>query len=364
VRIRALTLQPFRNFDQIHFSFEGDHILIFGPNGHGKSNILEAISYLSIGKSVRGAKDQQAIPHGGEYFDIRALCDNGRQEQMLRIFYSRKSGKKFFRDEAPMPRVSDMLGLFRTVHFSPEDVSLVLRFPAQRRRLLDILISQSSPRYLRDLQQYQRVLMQRNYLLRSQRKGNIGFHGEQSLEPWSVQLAQLGARLRKQRLEVLGAIAEPFIDYYCRFTSAQEAVAVEYQGFNAKGESEIEAELQEELRRRRYQEKNVGYTLCGPHRDDLVFTLNGQPADPFASEGQLKTILIAWKMAEVRILEQPTGGQPVLLLDDVFSELDQQRLKELQKVIDEFEQALVTSPREPEGKIQERFVQIQLPAVA
>ena len=126
MRIRELTLRPFRNFAAIHLGFAADHVLIFGPNGRGKSNILEAISYLSIGKSVRGAKDQHVVPHGEDFFDVRALCTDGRHDQQLRVFYDKKEGKKAFVDATPLPRVSELLGTFRTVHFSPEDVSLVL----------------------------------------------------------------------------------------------------------------------------------------------------------------------------------------------------------------------------------------------
>ena len=362
MRIRALTLRPFRNFDQIHLPFEGERILISGPNGRGKSNILEAISFLSIGKSVRGAKDQQAVPHGGEYFDIQALCEDGRREQKLRIFYAIQGGKKAFLDETVLPRVSDVLGIFKTVHFSPEDVSLVLRFPAQRRRLLDILIAQSSPQYLRDLQLYQRVLAQRNVLLRNHKKERQGGHDPQPLEPWTRQLAQLGGRLRKTRLDVTRTLCGSFADYYHRFAPDREKVEVEYRGTRGGREEELVDELEEELIRRGDQERQLGYTLSGPHRDDLSFKLNEQPADAYASEGQLKTMLIAWKMAEVRFLEQRSENQPVLLLDDVFSELDGQRVAEFMKIIDEFDQVIVTTPQEQDEGVRAPFTQIGLPA--
>jgi len=361
VRIRSLTLRPFRNFKQIDLSFEEDHVLIFGPNGRGKSNILEAISYLSIGKSVRGAKDQQVVPHGEEYFDIQARCHNGRHEQKLRLFYAKTSGKKAFCEETPLPRVSDVLGLFKTVHFSPEDVSLVLRFPAQRRRLLDILISQSSPKYLRDLQRYQRVLTQRNHLLRTWRKGGMSSGEEGNLEPWTAQLAQLGGELRQKRLDSLEKMRGPFASYYRRFVPDGEEAAIEYRGAEAGEDRSQEEKLLEKFQERREQELQVGYTLYGPHRDDLIFTLNDQAADTFGSEGQLKTILIAWKMSEVRLLEDPEEKQPVFLLDDVFSELDRQRVEEFLEIIDEFDQVLITTPQEPGSTIGKQFAEIRLP---
>ena len=360
MRIREITLQPFRNFAQFHLCTEADRVLIMGGNGCGKSNILEAISYLSIGKSARGAKDHQAVPHGGNYFDIQALCNDGRRDCRLRIFYAQESGKRAFCDEIPLPRVSDVLGTFKTVHFSPEDVSLVLRFPAQRRRIIDILISQSSASYLHDLQRYRRTLTQRNHFLRAcKRAARAPDKG--MLQAWTDQLAHQGARIRAQRLDALKVLAGPFTDYYDRFSSQQEKATVEYRGPKGATEEALRAELQEELEQKRDQERHQGHTLCGPHRDDLVFVLSGQPADSHASEGQLKTILIAWKMAEVRFLEQQTVEPPVLLLDDVFSELDVHRVSELLEIMDEFGQILLTTPQELENSIRARFKEIRLP---
>ncbi len=360
MRIRELTLRPFRNFAAIHLGFAADHVLIFGPNGRGKSNILEAISYLSIGKSVRGAKDQHVVPHGEDFFDIRSLCSDGRHDQQVRVFYSKKEGKKAFVDATPLPRVSELLGTFRTVHFSPEDVSLVLRFPAQRRRLLDILIAQSSAAYLRYMQRYYRVLAQRNHLLRTAKKSGHGLVDGQVMEPWDAQLVDLGAQLRLYRLEALNKLRAPFLRYYGHFALADEEAAIVYQGAKEQDLEALRAELCAALSRRREQETQIGYTLCGPHRDDLKFILNGEPAELYASEGQLRTILISWKLAEARYMEEQTGQQPVLLLDDAFSELDSGRIGELLDIVGEFEQVIATTPQEPNARQEARFESIDL----
>jgi DNA replication and repair protein RecF len=360
VRIRELTLRPFRNFAVIRLAFAADHVLIFGPNGRGKSNILEAISYLSIGKSVRGAKDQHVVPHGEDFFDIRALCTDGRHDQQLRVFYSKQEGKKAFADASALPRVSELLGTLRTVHFSPEDVSLVLRFPAQRRRLLDILIAQSSAAYLRYMQRYYRVLAQRNHLLRTAKKSRHGLVDSQVMEPWNAQLVDLGAQLRLHRLDALNTLRAPFVRYYGRFALAGEEAAVVYQGAKERDLEALRAELREALNRRREQEAQIGYTLCGPHRDDLKFTLNKEQADLYASEGELRTVLISWKLAEACYMEEQTGRQPVLLLDDAFSELDSGRIGELLDIVGEFEQVIATTPQEPDARQAARFESIDL----
>lgn len=360
MRIRELTLRPFRNFAAIRLSFAADHVLIFGPNGRGKSNILEAISYLSIGKSVRGAKDQHVVPHGEAFFDIRALCTDGRHDQQLRVFYSKKEGKKAFVDANSLPRVSELLGTFRTVHFCPEDVSLVLLFPARRRRLLDILISQSSATYLRCMQRYYRVLAQRNYLLRTAKKSGQGLVDSQVMEPWNTQLVDLGSQLRLHRLEALNKLRAPFLRYYGRFALAGEEAAVVYQGTKEQDLEALRAELRESLECRREQETQIGHTLCGPHRDDLKFTLNEEQAEIYASEGQLRTVLISWKLAESRYMEEQTGRQPVLLLDDAFSELDSGRIEKLLDIVSEFEQVVATTPQEPSTRQAARFESIDL----
>ena len=360
MRIRELTLRPFRNFAALHLGFAADHMLIFGPNGRGKSNILEAISYLSIGKSVRGAKDQHVVPHGEDFFDVRALCSDGRHDQQVRVFYSKKEGKKAFVDATPLPRVSELLGTFRTVHFSPEDVSLVLRFPAQRRRLLDILIAQSSAAYLRYMQRYYRVLAQRNHLLRTAKKSRQGLVDGQVMEPWNAQLVDSGAQLRLYRLEALNRLRAPFLRYYGRFALAGEEAAIVYQGAKERDLEALRAELSEALSRRREQETQIGYTLCGPHRDDLKFILNGEPAELYASEGQLRTVLIAWKLAEASYMEEQTGQQPVLLLDDAFSELDSGRIGELLGIVGELGQVIATTPQEPNAMQEARFESIDL----
>ena len=356
LRIREINLKPFRNFEHKCLLLDADQVLISGANGLGKSNILEAISYLSIEKSVRGSRDHTAIPHGGEFFDIEARCDDGISERALRIFFAKGAGKKSFCDQSPMSRVSDLLGVLLTVHFAPEDVSLVLRFPAERRRALDILISQASTGYLSDLQQYNKVLAHRNRALRlvgrESRDGN-------EVEVWNGQFCKFGGRIRQQRLEALSQLSTPYRLAYGRFSPASEVADIRYDGPLSAGVGQGDF-LQQQLAEMRGAERRQGHTVCGPHRDDLVFTLNGEAAHEFASEGQLKTVLIAWKMAEFEFLANARGKKPVLLLDDLFSELDEERVERLLDHMDAFEQVLLTTPNQLDRSIRGRFSEIRL----
>ena len=346
MQLRELNLRPFRNFEKKNLCFGAAKTLIHADNGRGKSNILEAISYLSLGKSVRGAKDSQAIPHTGSYFDVRGVFCKGNTKKTIRIFYGKQEGKKVFLEKEALPKISDLVGEFRSVHFSPEDVSLVLRFPKQRRRLLDILISQARPTYLKDLQKYRRVLSQRNKLLRDSRKDAVNARLSQGIDAWDKQVAEYGGAIRLSRINAIESMRADFMNYYTMFCPKGECASLDYIGPKAKEIDSLISEIAEEITKTRRKEQQRGYTLIGPHRDDVLFRINGQPADEFASEGQLKSVLIAWKLTESRFIYRECKNQPILLLDDIFSELDSSRIDRLMESITEFDQVITTTPRD------------------
>jgi len=366
MRIRQLELKPFRNFDQIKLDLGARGALIVGNNGRGKSNILEAISYLSLGKSIRGARDHEAVPHNGTWFDIQGTWDTADRQRHARVFYSGHDGKRVFLDGVPLPRVSELVSQFQTVHFAPEDVALVLQFSAQRRRLLDILISQASATYLQQLQRYRRVLTQRNHFLRqlNQRRADPA-----ERDVWDRQLAEPGARIRLERLQALAEIVPVLQSCYQGFSTGREAAGIEYQGAGLPSSTDeiplldtLQSMLLQQLQADPAKEQRAGHTLSGPHRDAFGFTLDGESAETFGSQGQLKSVLLSWKMAESRYLEAHSGHQPVLLLDDVFSELDELRARQLLSLAEEFDQVILTAPREPGDTIPDRFERIELSA--
>lgn len=364
MRIRQLQLRPFRNFAQLELNIGPGGALITGDNGRGKSNILEAICYLSLGKSIRGARDYQAVPHNETWFDIRGNWEDGDKQHQARVFYSSDQGKRVFLDGAPLQRVSELVSQFNTVHFAPEDVALVLQFSAQRRRLLDILISQANGDYLRNLQRYGRVLSQRNHYLRqlSQRRADPS---EQDV--WDNQLAVPGAEIRRSRMEALVEIGPILQNCYSGFSTGRELAGIEYQGVELPATLEdiphvnaLEATLMQELQVDPKKEQRAGHTLAGPHRDSLGFTLDDESAEKYGSQGQLKSILLSWKMAESRFLEARSGRQPVLLFDDVFSELDETRALQLLTLAEEFDQVILTAPRPPREVMPARYERIEL----
>lgn len=367
MRIRQLQLRPFRNFADLELDLGTQGALIVGDNGRGKSNILEAISYLSLGKSIRGARDHEAVPHDGGWFDIRGVWQESEgRERQARVFYSGDDGKRVFLDGAALPKVSDLVSQFHTVHFAPEDVALVLQFSAQRRRLLDILISQASSAYLQALQRYGRLLTQRNHFLRqlTQRRADAT---ERDL--WDQQLAEPGAQIRRARLDALVEILPLLDSCYATFSTGRERAGIEYRGEALPASTEeipTEEDLREqfldELRTDPIREQRAGHTLSGPHRDAFGFTLGDSSAETYGSQGQLKSILLSWKMAESRYLEVRSGRQPVLLFDDVFSELDAQRSQQLLELADAFDQVILTAPRAPADDLPGRYERIDLAA--
>ena len=365
MRIRHLTLQPYRNLERFEVNLDDGAVLVVGDNGRGKSNLLEAISYLSIGKSIRGARDQEIVPHGGEFFDIRARWQDTDRDRQLRLFYGLQDGKRGFVDGAPLNRVSEIVSLFQSVHFAPEDVALVLHFGPQRRRLLDILISQSDAGYLHSLQRYQRLLSQRNHFLRGC-GGRSPVSDE--IDVWDGQLARSGGAIRQGRIEALIELAPHVDDYYRRFCDGAEKAGMIYRGRAVTEDTAVASaeeavdELRRELVDARPHEIRAGHTRRGPHRDGFGFHLDGVAAESFGSQGQLKSLLLAWKMAELRFLEARRGQLPVLLLDDVFSELDSRRTEAVLASVKELDQVVFTAPKHPGKALPAGYQQIEMGA--
>lgn len=346
-----LHLRNFRNFSDVQFTFSAPRTLVTGDNGKGKSNLLEAIHFSSIGKSSRGARDRDVARHGQQDFCIRASFVRDRDASQLTIYYSSEAGKRVDLDGQSVSRLSSLIGLFTSVLLSPEDVDLVLRFPAQRRRALDILLCQASSSYLTDLQTYRRAVAHRNRLLRDPVRRDGTNRPSDSLasaiEPWDEQVAQIGGQIIAHRLRVLDRIQHHFADIYAALSSGGERASLLYRTpVDVSDPDRISYALHDRLECNRKREILLGYTLSGPHRDNLMILINNVDAQKYGSQGQLKSALLAWKLAEARFLREASQEDPVLLLDDAFSELDDTRSRLLLEILDTFGQVILTSPKE------------------
>lgn len=346
--LSKLRLVNYRNFEQKELQFGPGGAIVAAGNARGKSNLLEAVYFLAVAKSGRGARDRDVVRWGEAFYRIEATVRRGDDDLLLSIAFDPRVGKRAFVDEQPVDRLSRFVGAFNAVLFSPEDVDLVLRDPSQRRRLLDVLVSQSSASYLSDLEAYRRSLAQRNQLLREQ-PGRVQTHPD-LLVPWDRQIAELGGRIVGRRHEALAVVQPLLQEAYDAIAPTNERLTASYRSPVDAGERDnAEAILLKELVERRPRELEQGFTTVGPHRDNLVFQLDGREAHKFASKGQLKSVLLAWKLSESAFLLQQTGHEPVLLMDDIFSELDGPRAEALlARVSDGSRQVLLTTARDPD----------------
>lgn len=321
-RIVSLSLRDFRNFERLELELPAPGLVVIGDNGHGKTNLLESAYYLSLLRSVRGARDTDVTRFGADGFFIDAhLCVPDAHE--LSIGFERAGRRKRVRkDGAVLERLSDGLGTLPAVMFSPSDVGLVSGAPSERRRFLDIMLALSSRGYLHALQQYRAALDRRNAALRDAARHGSG--ATSAIEVWEPPLAEFGARLVRTRRVWVSQVAERFAER-CAAIGERVASALSYEcSVDANAES-LEQALADAIASRRASDLRLGLTQTGPHRDDLVMLLGGHALRAFGSAGQQRTAAITLRTLEAETLKASSGASPVFLLDDPFAELDADR---------------------------------------
>ncbi len=332
VFLEALELRNFRNYARAEFAFGARGALIVGANGSGKSNLLEAISFLALGKSLRGASDWEAVRDGEDGFGIYAKL-SGEEGFRISVVYERRRGKRIWVDDHPLRRISQLIGRFRVVSFSPEEVHLLLRSPAGRRRLLDMLLSQVGG-YLQYWQRYKRTLLHRNRLLS---EGKIT---RKELCPWDVQVARFGSEVMRRRKELVDWMRDKVRRFY-GLLGGDEEVSISYSpSFSADGD--LPERFLESLRESWEQERRFRHTVIGPHRDDLKVTIGGLDLR-MASQGQAKSFLLAWKLGEALFFYERSGHHPVLLMDEPFSDLDADRAEVMARLLVDGGQCFITA---------------------
>ena len=346
MQIEALELKDYRNYKEMQAEFCPGINLFYGANAQGKTNLIEAIYYLSIGKAYRPVRDEQLIFWEGREFQIQARIKDRRGTAKLAVRYSKKEkpAKSFFAGGIRLTKNEELSGLFTSVLFSPESLNIIKGSPQERRSFLDYDISQVSLNYMRDLSRYKRLLAQRNALLKkiSGLRSSMTEKKEQ-LELWDQQLMDYGARLIEKRLKVLEKINPLARLTQRRLTEGKENIELNYI-FNKSfllEESQLRREgvIMEYLREAREktleEDLRFGITQWGPHRDDLEIQCNGIQLKQFGSQGQQRTAVLSLKLAELEFFRGESGEYPVLLLDDVLSELDEKRKNQLLSFIHE-----------------------------
>ncbi len=314
--IKKIFLNNFRNLKKLEFQPSEHFNVLWGENAQGKTNILEGIYLLSHLKSFRGSPVHELIRWDASI--SRLFCEVGLEEIQTTIELTLQGQQKSARvNNKTISRVSDFFGALVTILFSPEEAGITRGYPVGRRALLDRAIFFTDPSFLDRARLYQRCLQQRNRLLKDKACAAL-------LLPWTEELIETGCHLRRDRLEYLRVLA-PRVRYIYRQITADREQADLFYSVPADSMDSLRKVFRQELSQAALQEQRLGRTLVGPHRDDLIFSVNGHLLRLYGSQGQQRSVLLAFKTAQILDLEQRFGFSPILLLDDMAGELDQQR---------------------------------------
>ncbi|HEY6951513.1 MAG TPA: DNA replication/repair protein RecF [Bacteroidota bacterium] len=350
MRFREVRLQNFRNHTSTTIACASKRNVFLGNNGEGKTNILEAISYLCLTKSFYALSDTTAVQLGQPGFGVSAsaVSDIDVPYEIELSYDKENREKKIVINKGAVVDRSSVIGAFPVVVLSPENSNVTSGTPADRRRFMDIVISQSSRPYLEDLMEYRRILRQRNRIL---------LEGKTSqrlpvdvLEPWNENLIKCGSRISHRRAQFVDEFSPYLVDAFVRIAENGERPAIQYDS-SIVADSTVTVENAREVYRNALavqfaEEKKLGTTLVGPHKDELVFEIGGLGLKAYASQGQHKTFLVALKVAEFFYLRERCRETPVLLLDDVFSELDEFRSARLLSLTENLGQTFITATDE------------------
>ncbi len=333
--VRTVHYRDWRNLAETSAAFSPGINVLWGMNAQGKSNILEGIYFFARGRSFRGVRERELVRFGADFARASlAFRREGFEEDTVLDAVLPLAGKKrLAKNGAPLSATAEMLGLFRAVLFTPANLAVVTGGPAERRLFLDIALSQISGDYLACLRRYTRLLAERNALIRRAADG-----GSPSQEEWTVYaegMAEYGARIAGYRRGYVSLLASAVSRYFAGMTGGREVPDLEYRSHAlSDGVPDLLTDparpadggaLLEKLTANREREIAAGTTLWGTHKDDVILTLNGADARAFASQGQQRSLVLSMKLGEAEIARQIGGEYPVILLDDVFSELDEER---------------------------------------
>ncbi|MCH5265907.1 MAG: DNA replication/repair protein RecF [Lachnospiraceae bacterium] len=314
--IKSIELCNFRNYERAEFEFHQGTNVLYGDNAQGKTNVLEAIFVGGTTKSHKGSKDLEMIRSGEKEAHIRYHVEKRQRTFKVEVHMRKGSSKGIAIDGLPIKNSNELLGLSNIVFFSPEDLSIIKDGPEERRRFIDMELCQLNKAYLFYLTQYKKVLKQRNSLLKQiQEKPDL----KSTLEIWNSQLAEHGKKIIEIREDFIKNLNEIMKRKHESLTGATEEIDVAYQPNCRQQDLENQLFLEEE------RDIYLGTTTIGPHRDDMIFITEDKDLRKYGSQGQKRTAALSLKMAEIEIVESTVGEKPILLLDDVLSELDRNR---------------------------------------
>lgn len=345
--IENIRLKNFRNHADSYLECGDKANIILGDNGEGKTNLLEAVSYISLTKSFYASNDSVIVKIGETIFQIEAnmVSDNGIKTK-IHIGYDLTTGEKVYSiNNRRTEKFSSVIGKFPIVFLSPENSNITLGGPAERRKFLDLVLSQSNQTYFEELSEYRKVVRHRNKILNDAKF--IKNDPTALLEPWNEQLIRFGTRIVVRRRNFINEFQEYIFSAYKKLVDLREVPSIVYEPSFEIGNSEKDETVFEnfktEIDRKYKDELRLGSTLVGPHRDEISFKINRLELRKFASQGQHKTFFVALKIGEFFYLKERCRENPIILLDDVFSELDDNRAQQMLLLIENLNQTFITS---------------------
>jgi len=348
MHIKSLKLNNFRNYNNLNMNFSEKTNVLYGSNAQGKTNILEALFICASGRSHRTTKESELIKFNEPGFYIKIIYEKYcNDDSSIEISYQKDKKRKIRVNELPVNRIGELMGNFNAVIFSPEDLAVIKEGPSERRRFVDITLSQLKPSYFYDLQQYNKILLQRNTLIKNiQQKRSL----IDTLDVWNNNLVNIGSRIIKSRNEFLRRLAKAAEENHYKLTNKNEKLNIKYSpSFTVENFMDIE-EIKYKFNRCLTDsiDKEIirGTTIWGPQRDDYEIFLDDISIRMYGSQGQQRTAVLSVKLSEIDIMREDRGEYPVLLLDDVMSELDIKRQEYLIKNLEHIQTFITCTDRE------------------
>ena len=314
--IKSIELSNFRNYENLHINFDHGTNILYGDNAQGKTNILEAAYLSGTTKSHKGSKDKEMIRFEGDESHIRTIVSKNNKDYQIDMHLRKVGSKGVAINKIPIKRASELFGILNIVFFSPEDLNIIKNGPAERRRFIDTELCQLDKLYLSDLSKYNKTLIQRNKLLK-----DINYKPElrETLPIWDMQLIEYGRNIIKKRKEFIEELNNIIGEIHHKISGGKEQLILKYEP------SIDDIFFEDEILKVRQKDLKLCQTTVGPHRDDMLFSVNGIDIRKYGSQGQQRTSALSLKLSEIDLVRKSINNTPVLLLDDVLSELDSNR---------------------------------------
>lgn len=332
MKVNSLKLKNFRNYDFLDLEFDQATNIFYGDNAQGKTNILESLYLVGTTKSHRGTKDRDMIEFGQDEAHIETVVEKKGINYQIDMHLKKNSPKGIAINKMPIRKASELFGIVNIVFFSPEDLNIIKNGPAERRRFIDLELSQLDKVYLSNLANYNRIVNQRNHLLKE-----IGFKSGvmETLEIWEMQLVDYGNKIIERRQKFVEEMNEIISNIHKKLTGDRENLQLIYEPSNGN------LSLEKALEKNRERDMRIKSTSVGPHRDDICFMVGDLDIRKFGSQGQQRTAALSLKLSEIELVKRAINDTPILLLDDVLSELDKHRQNYLLDSINDI-QTLIT----------------------